>query len=219
MLHLTTRSWLAILLLLLSVACGSAPSRSEALDALRQATPGIDTMTAYARVWQDGPPWYSCAEVIAKLRSRADSTAVRDQVGNWRPLIMAGWLVLRDTSYRVVTDPGWCVAKLTDEAARTARGWESIAGDSFPTGSARRGWRLPTGHRRIAVTASPRAIGRDSATVEYAVTVAVNANGAALRADRDSVRAVALLHRVDGRWRVERMMAVSAGAQRPAPSR
>ena len=86
-------------------ACNPAPSRSEALEALRAAAPGIDTTTVFDRVWQDGPPWFSCAEVIAKFASPVDSAAVRDQVGNWRPLVLAGWLVLRDTASGVVSDP------------------------------------------------------------------------------------------------------------------
>jgi hypothetical protein len=183
-------------------ACNPAPSRSEALEALREATPGLDTTTAFARVWQDGPPWFSCAEVIAKFATSTDSTFVRDQVGNWRPLVVSGWLVLRDTTRGVVSDPGWCSAKLTDEPARLAGGWVPVALDSFPTGSARRGWRVPVGKQRLVVVGSPRATERDVAVVDYATTVAPNANGAAMAADRDSAQAVAVLHRVDGRWQV-----------------
>ena len=183
-------------------ACNPAPSRSEALDALRGAAPGIDTATAYVRVWQDGPPWFSCAEVIAKFSAATDSAAVRDQVGNWKPLVLAGWLVLHDTTRGVVSDPGWCRSKLTNEPARLAGGWIPIVGDSFPTRSLRRGWRVPVGTRRLAVVAAPKAVERDAATVEYVTTVVVNANGAATGADRDSVFAIGALHRIAGQWRV-----------------
>ena len=76
------RSYIRTLLGLAGVyaltACNPAPSRSEALEALRAAAPGIDTTTVFARVWQDGPPWFSCAEVLAKFTSRIDSAVVRD---------------------------------------------------------------------------------------------------------------------------------------------
>jgi hypothetical protein len=183
-------------------ACNPAPSRSEALEALRAAAPGIDTTTVFARVWEDGPPWFSCAEVITKFGSPLDAASVRDAVGNWKPLVLAGWLVLRDTASGVVSDPGWCVGKLSDSTARHVGGWIPIVGDSFPTRRLRRGWRFPVGRRRLTVMAAPRASARDVATVEYVVTVAPNANGAAVAADRDSVFAVADLRRVDGRWRV-----------------
>jgi hypothetical protein len=183
-------------------ACNPAPSRSEALEALRSASPGIDTTTVFARVWQDGPPWFSCAEVIAKFTSALDSASVRDQVGNWKPLVLSGWLVLRDTASGIVSDPGWCTGKLTDPAARLASGWIPIVGDSMPTHTLRRGWRVPIGVHRLAVVESPQSSTRDSATVEYVSTVAVNANGAAVGADRDSTFAVANLLRDDGHWRV-----------------
>ena len=196
-------SLIASALLALS-ACRAAPSRREALDALRVAWPGFDTATAYARVWQDGPPWFSCAEVIAKMGSRSDARFVRDEVGNWRPLVVAGWLVLRDTAHGRVSDPGWCAGKLTDDAARRAGGWMPIAVDSFPTGARRRGWRVPIGRPYIAVSASPRSVGRDSATVAYVTGVAANANGVAMGADHDSVSSVAVLTRADGKWQVAR---------------
>jgi hypothetical protein len=183
-------------------ACDRGPSRSEALEALRAATPGIDTSIVYARVWQDGPPWFSCAEVIAKFTSRVDSEAVRDQVGNWKPLVLAGWLVLRDTSKGVVSDPGWCTGKLTDAAARAAGGWIPIVGDSFPTRALRRGWRVPVGTVRLAVTEAPKLVRGGEATVEYVATIAPNANGVAVGADRDSTYAIAELRRRDGRWEV-----------------
>jgi hypothetical protein len=182
--------------------CRGAPSKAEALEAVRAATPGLDTSTAFARVWQDGPPWFSCAEVLLKIGSRSDARVVYDQVGNWRPLVVSGWLVLRDTARGIVSDPGWCAGKLADEAARTAGGWVPIVGDSFPTGNLRRGWRVPIGRTRLAVTSTPKRIGTDSATVEYVETIQPNANGTAMAADRDSAHAVALLRRVQGRWRV-----------------
>jgi hypothetical protein len=198
-------------------ACNPAPSRSEALEAIEAASPGSDTTTVFARVWQDGPPWFSCAEVIAKFTSPLDSAAVRDQVGNWKPLVLAGWLVLRDTSKGVVSDPGWCVGKLSDPTARRAGGWIPILGDSFPTRTLRRGWRVPVGTRRFAILGAPKASRRDSATADYVVTVAPNANGVAVGADRDSVFAEARLIRRDGRWRLlaTRLRTAEAGARAP----
>jgi hypothetical protein len=130
--------------------------------------------------------------------------------------VVAGWLVLRDTARGVVSDPGWCAGKLADEPARRAGGWVPIVGDSFPTGDARRGWRVPIGHRRLAVTSAPVRVGADSATVEYVMTVQTNVNGSALAADRDSTRLVALLRRVDGRWRVASTAAPSVAGAGPA---
>lgn len=186
-------------------ACGAGPSKAEALDAIRATAPGFETTTAFARVWQDGPPWFSCAEVIAKIGSNADARVVYDQVGNWRPLVIAGWLVLRDTAFGAVSDPGWCAGKLSDEGARRAAGWVPVVGDSFPTGDGRRGWRVPIGHPHLAVVSAPKAVGADSATVEYVATVQTNTSGTAMGANRDSAYAVALLRRVDGRWRVATM--------------
>jgi hypothetical protein len=140
---------------------------------------------------------------------------VRDQVGNWKPLVMAGWLVVRDTAHGVVSEPGWCVAKLGDEAARLAQGWTVKRGAAFPAGEARRGWTVPVGRRRFAVVASPKALGGDSASVEYVATVAANANGTALGANRDTTRSVARLRHVDGRWRV----VDAAGEARGTPAR
>ena len=190
-------SWLAL------TACHPGPSRAEALDALKAATPGIDTTTVFARVWQDGPPWFSCAEVIAKLGSPVDSAAVRDQVGNWKPLVVAGWLVLRDTSKGVVSDPGWCTGKLENVSARLMGGWIPIVGDSFPTHALRRGWRVPVGTRRLTVTEAPKSAKAGEATVDYVATIASNPNGVAVGADRDTTFAVAeLRQRDDGRWTV-----------------
>lgn len=162
----------------------------------------MDTATVVARVWQDGPPWFSCAEVISKIGSRSDERVVYDQVGNWRPLIVAGWLVLRDTAHAAVSDPGWCAGKLVDDSARRAGGWIPVPGDSFPTGSARRGWKVPIGRPKVAVVASPERVGTDSATVVYVRTVQPNVNGSAMGAEKDSDYVTALLRRVDGRWQV-----------------
>ena len=161
---------------------------------------------SYVRVWQDGPPWFSCAEVISKLDGRADAAVVRDQVGNWRQLVLSGWLVLRDTAHGVVSEPGWCAAKLTDEGALEHQAWSRVERDSFPTGDARRGWTVPIGHQRITVSERPTLVGLDTARAEYTVRVGVNVNGAALRADRDSVRRSALLVRSDTGWRVIRIV-------------
>jgi hypothetical protein len=61
---------------------------------------------------------------------------------------------------------------------------------------------VPVGTRRIDVVDAPKAIHRDSATADYVVTVAPNANGVATGADRDTTFAAARLIRRDGRWRV-----------------
>jgi hypothetical protein len=196
------RALLALLVGSAVTACDSTPSRSEALLALRAAAPTLDSAPVSIRVWQDGPPWFSCAEVLAKLGTPADAGAVHDEVGDWRPLIASGWLVVHDSSYRAVADPGWCVARIAEDTAKRAQGWVPFAGDSFPTGSARRGWTVPVGRRRLIVTASPKRTGADSVTVEYAGVVLPNANGVAMRVDRDSARAKALLRRVDGKWQV-----------------
>jgi hypothetical protein len=193
---------LALLGAALLGACDSTPSRSEALRALRDAAPSLDNAPVSVRVWQDGPPWFSCAEVLAKVDSRVDAAAVHDEVGNWRPLVAAGWLVMRDSSYRAVTDPGWCVARIAEDSVKRLQGWVSFAGDSFPTGSARRGWVVPVGRRRLVITASPKRVGADSVTVQYAGLVQPNANGVAMKVARDTARATALLRRIDGQWRV-----------------
>ena len=185
-----------------ATACNSAPSRAEALEALRASSPGMDTVVVMARVWQDGPPWFSCAEVIAKFTTPLDSASVRDQVGNWKPLVVSGWLVLRDTASGVVSDPGWCTGKLADPPARRGGGWIPILGDSFPVLGRRRGWRVPVGTRRVGVLASAKGTGKDQATVDYVTTVAPNVNGTALGADRDSIFGIAYLRRSDGRWQV-----------------
>lgn len=185
-------------------ACNRAPSREDALVALRVNSPGLDTTIVHARVWQDGPPWFACSEVIAKFTSPVDASAVRDEVGNWKPLVLSGWVVLRDSSAGVVSDPGWCTAKLAGPSAAHAVAWVPIVGDSFPTGVLRRGWRVPVGTRRVAVSGSPSSLARDVAAVEYVTTLASNANGAAMGADRDTIFGIAFMRRVDGQWRVER---------------
>jgi hypothetical protein len=212
-------SFAVLLSALALAACNRGPSRSEALQALRAATPGIDTTTVFARVWQDGPPWFSCAEVIAKFTSPVDSAAVRDQVGNWKPLVLAGWLVLRDTSSGIVSDPGWCTGKLADAPARLAGGWIPIVGDSFPTHALRRGWRVPVGTVRLAVTEAPKAVRSGEATVDYVATIAPNGNGVAAGADRDTTFGVAELRQRDGRWEVTATRVRSPGPSRAAPAR
>ena len=123
---------------ILVAGCTRRPSRSEALAAIEKSSIGRDTMQVQGRVWQDGPPWFSCAEVITKFNGRADRATVRDQVGNWKSLVLAGWIVLRDSSKGVLADPGWCTARLTDEGMRRAAGWTPVEGPAFPTGAARR---------------------------------------------------------------------------------
>lgn len=196
---------MGLVVLLLVAGCRRAPSREVARAALEASPLSNDTSTVYVRVWQDGPPWFSCAEVIVKLDGHADTAVVRNQVGNWHQLVLSGWLVLRDTSDGAVSDPGWCAAKLTAEATSRARGWIRVERDSFPTGDRRRGWTVPVGHRSFTVTARPKLIGSDTAQVEYSVSIAVDVNGAALHADRDSLRRDAVLARSGDRWRVIRV--------------
>ena len=194
-----------LLAALLLSACNRAPSREEALGVLRTADPALDTALVIERVWADGPPWFSCAEVVIKLRSGADSAVVRHQVGNWRALVRSNWVSLRDTSSGTVTDPGWCLATLHDELARRATGWHDILGDSLPTGERRRGWDVPAGRQRLAVERAPRTLGGDSAEVDYVITVAPNGSGLALGAGGDSAHRRAMLRKVDGQWQVARL--------------
>jgi hypothetical protein len=189
-----------LLTFLTMLACGRAPSRSEALEILRATRPALDTTTAVVTVWQDGPPWFSCNEVIAKFRSRDDSAAVRKQVGNWRSLVLADWVVLRDTAAGPVVEPGWCAASLRDSTSRIAGGWRRILGDSLPSGSRRRGWRVPAGRQRVVVKDAPHRVGADSVRVAYLLTIVPNANGLALGADRDTLQQQALFRREDGKW-------------------
>ena len=186
-------------------ACRRAPSRRAALEALERSPLSHDTTTLYRRVWKDGPPWFSCAEVIAKFDGHADTAAVRDQVGNWRPLVLSDWLILRDTSAGVVSEPGWCAAHLTDQGELSARGWIEVKRDSFPTGSARRGWTVPVGHQHLTVAERPVLVGKDTASVQYVESVATNPSGAAMAADRDSAYREALIVKSDAGWRVIRV--------------
>jgi hypothetical protein len=200
---------------LLLAGCRRAPSRRAALAALERSPLSHDTATVYRRVWVDGPPWFSCAEVIAKFDGHADSAVVRDQVGNWRPLVVAGWLILRDTSAGVVVDPGWCSARLTEQGKTVARGWIEVKRDSFPTGQARRGWTVPVGRQHLTVTERPALVGKDTANVEYVESVATNPSGAAMAADRDSVYREALLVKSDAGWRVIRVRDASRDVEGP----
>jgi len=199
----------------LLAACRGAPSRSDALRALERSPLSHDTATLYRRVWKDGPPWFSCAEVIAKFDGHADTASVRDQVGNWRALVVSGWVVLRDTSAGVVSDPGWCAAHLTDVGRVTASGWIEVERDSFPTGHRRRGWTVPIGHQHLTVHDRPVRVGRDTATVDYVESVAANANGKAMDADRDSVYRRGLLVKSADGWRVIRVGAAPSDQNTP----
>lgn len=191
-----------LITVLMLLACRAVPSREEALSALRASQPGIDTATVTVRVWVDGPPWFSCAEVIAKLKSEKDRAVVRDALGQWRSLVLADWVTLRDTAAGPVVEPGWCVATLRDTSARLAAGWRRVAGDSLPSGGVRRGWDVRAGMRRVGVIRAPRRVGDDSARVDYVFTVAANASGVALGANRDTIRRSALLAKENGTWRL-----------------
>ena len=199
------RTLTLLLTVVLLSACNRAPTRAEALRVLRDKDPALDTAVVIERVWADGPPWFSCAEVIAKLRSGVDSAVVRNQVGNWHALVLANWISLRDTSAGSVTDPGWCHATLHDEPSKIGQGWRSVVGDSIPTGDRRQGWDAPAGRRRLAIERLPRHLGGDSAEVHYLLTIAPNASGLALGANSDSVHRKAMLRKVDGRWEVLRL--------------
>jgi hypothetical protein len=191
---------LLLLIFLLVSACNRTPDREEALRILRSSNPALDSATAIATVWKDGPAWFSCAEVIAKFRASADSAAVRNRVGNWRALVLADWVTLRDTTAGHVVEPGWCAATLRDSTTRRSGGWTPITGDSVASGSPRRGWRVPTGRQRVVVNRLPRKVGRDSVVVDYVLTVAPNENGVALQADKDSLQLRALFLREEGKW-------------------
>lgn len=206
----------SILPLLLILACNRGPSPAEARDVLRAAYPALDTTTVVERVWADGPPWFSCAEVIAKFRSNADSGLVRIPLGNWRALLLADWIKLRDTTAGRVVDPGWCAAALLQEPARLARGWQPVTGDTLVTGTSRRGWDVTAGRKLLVVASPPKRVGKDSVMVDYVVTVLPNANGVALRSDEDSTPFRALLRRDEGRWRVlNARVSADRGPQRP----
>ena len=196
-------------------ACRGAPSRRAAQRALERSPLSHDTTTIYRRVWKDGPPWFSCAEVIAKFDGHADTAAVRDQVGNWRPLVVSAWVILRDTSAGVVSDPGWCAAHLTDQGKLNAHGWIEVERDSFPTGDRRRGWTVPVGHQHLTVTERPALVGTDTASVQYVESVTTNLSGAAMAADQDSTYREALLVKSDDGWRVIRVRQVDRDVTAP----
>lgn len=189
------------LLLLVLASCRKGPTRDEALAAIRTARPALDTATIYARVWQDGPPWFSCAEVNVKLGNGVDSAVVRDQVGNWRWLVKSGWVTLKDSASGIVADPGWCTLRPTPAGAPNLARWTPAPGPPFPTGQPRRGWTTIVGRQRVVVPRGPSA-GADSATADYAVTVAPNTDGVAIGADRDTAWFIAELRKVDGAWRM-----------------
>src|SRR5258707_14039237 len=129
--------------------CQRGPSHEEALAAIRRARPAKTSAVAAVRVWADGPPWFSCARVLAKLRSRSDRAVVAEPLANWRWLVMADWVTLRDTSAGQVVEPGWCAATLRDEARLTADGWAPVHGASIPNGGERRGWDGTAGPRPL----------------------------------------------------------------------
>ncbi len=191
-----------LITIVLSSACGRAPTSSEAARLLRAAQPSLDSSKVIRRVWADGPPWFSCAEVLAKVRTDADSAVIRLPLANWRPLVLAKWVTLRDTTKGPVTDPGWCRAVLRDSASRLADGWQPVRGDLLPSGDQRLGWDVAAGTHRLVVRDNGKKIGKDSASVRYLVTVAPNTNGIGLGADQDTTRRRALLVRADGEWRV-----------------
>jgi hypothetical protein len=186
----------------LVTSCSRGPSRDEALAAIRAAQPAIEQTDVIGRVWQDGPPWFSCAEVIAKFTTNADSAAVRDAVGNWKPLVVAGWIVLRDSASGPVADPGWCTANPTPSGAQAIAAWPAAPGPTFPTGQARRGWSMMVGRKRLVMTGSPRVTGDAEASAAYLVTIAPNATGTAVGADQDTARFVADLRKDGGKWRM-----------------
>lgn len=201
--------------MLLLAGCRRAPSRRATLEALERSPLSHDTSTIYRRVWKDGPPWFSCAEVIAKFDGHADTAVVRDQVGNWRSLVVSGWLVLRDTSEGVVSDPGWCAAHLTDAGTNGARGWIEVERDTFPTGHRRRGWTVAVGHQQLTVAERPALVARDTAKARYVESVATNASGAAMDASRDSVHKEAFLVKSEAGWRVIRVRDAAPDATGP----
>ncbi|MDQ2664847.1 MAG: hypothetical protein M3Z05_02450 [Gemmatimonadota bacterium] len=194
-----------LITILLSTACGRAPSSTEAATILRSAQPAVDSGNVTIRVWADGPPWFSCAEVLAKLGTNADSAVIRRPLTNWRALVIAHWVTLRDTTKGPVTDPGWCRATLHDAPTHLASGWTAVNGDSTPTGDRRVGWDVAAGTRQLVVRSGAKRIGADSAVVDYLLTVVPNPNGSALGADQDTTRRRALLLRTDGEWRAAQL--------------
>ncbi|MEO7455105.1 MAG: hypothetical protein ABIY52_02510 [Gemmatimonadaceae bacterium] len=194
------RPALAITILMFAAGCNRAPARQVALEAIRAAHPRLETATVVDTVWKDGPPWFSCAEVLSKITGRADTAVVRNEVGNWRSLLLADWISLRDTFAAPVAEPGWCTASVHDSLPQLRAGWQEIHSDSLPSGGRRRGWAVAAGQHRVVVREDPRSIGSDSAEVSWLLTLAPNENGKALGADRDSLPRRAVLVRVDGRW-------------------
>ena len=194
-------SRLLLITTLLTSACRHTPNSSEALTLLRTAAPALDSGSVTTRVWADGPPWFSCAEVLAKVRTNTDSAVIRGQLANWRPLVLAKWVTLRDTSKGPITDPGWCRATLRDSAIRATNGWKLVTGTPLPTGDARLGWDVPAGTRRLVVRQGAKSLGTDSATVDYLLAVQANANGVGLGTDQDTTRRRALLVKESGEWR------------------
>lgn len=190
-----------LLVLLTSLACRAGPSRREAVSALASTWSARDS-AAVIRVWSDGPPWFSCNEVTAKLRSGHDHMVVRDALKPWRSLVLADWVRLHDTAAGPVVEPGWCVALLRDSAARAQGGWRAITGDSLPSGDVRRGWDVLAGVRRIDVAGRPKRFGADSARVNYVITIAPNENGRALGVEGDTSRVDVVLARENGEWHV-----------------
>lgn len=191
-----------LLLLAALTACSRGPTRDEALAAIRAGRPGVDSAVVQGRVWQDGPPWFSCAEVLAKVGTPHDSAVVRDQLGNWKPLVAHGWITLRDSASGPVADPGWCTVRLTPAGQENAARWSVSNGPEFPTGQPRRGWTMAVGRQRVEVPRAPVSSEKDIATAEYLVRVVPNADGVATGADRDTARFVADLRRVDGGWQM-----------------
>lgn len=200
-----------LITIVLATACGRAPTPTEAADLLRAAEPALDSTHVIRRVWADGPPWFSCAEVLAKVRTNTDSAVIREQLTNWRSLVLAKWVVLRDTAKGPVVDPGWCRAILRDTTARLAGGWKPVQAAPLPFGDPRLGWDVPAGKQQLVVRQGGKKIGTDSVAVDYLLTVQANANGIGLGADKDTTRHQALLVRADGEWRVVRL-----NWQRPA---
>jgi hypothetical protein len=194
-----------LITIVLSTACDRAPTSAQATTILRTAQPAIDSGKVTIRVWADGPPWFSCAEVLAKIRMNADSAVIRRELTNWRSLVIAQWVTLRDTTKGPVTEPGWCRATLRDAPSRAASGWTTVSGDSMPTGDRRTGWDVPAGLRRLVVRNGAKKMNADTATVEYLLTVVPNHNGTALGADQDTTRRRALLVRTDGEWRAAQL--------------
>ena len=191
---------LVLLVFMLCSACRAVPNRREAAAAVQSGWTSKDSV-AIVRVWADGPPWFSCSEVTAKLGSRKDRAVVGDALRPWRTLVLADWMRLHDTSSGPVVEPGWCVGALRDSATRTQNGWRAIAGAAMPTGDARRGWDVHAGERKVEVVERPKPLGGDSARVTYIITIAPNENGRALGVGNDTTRGIAVVSRIDGEWR------------------